>query len=98
MFIQTRHSNAEKAADAWERAYKYDRDGKAAKIRALGNHPDPDAVNEIIGNQSWTRCLCNECNRDVEAVVQLGQEPDYESRTAWICRDCIKLALAAFDG
>ena len=58
----------------------------------------PDAVNDIIGNQSWTQCSCSECNRDVDAVVQLGQEPDYESSTAWICRDCIKLAAAAFDG
>jgi hypothetical protein len=98
MFVQTRHSKAAEAANAWERSYKTDRDGVAARIRALGSKPDPHAVDAIIGNGSWTRCTCNECNRDVYAVVQLGEEPDYESHTAWICRDCIKLAAAAFDG
>lgn len=98
MFLQTRHSKAAEAADSWELTHKGDRDGKATKIRALGPNPEPEAVNAIIGNESWTRCSCSECGRDVDAVVQLGEELDYESSTAWICKQCVKLALAAFDG
>lgn len=98
MLLQTRQSKAAEAADSWERSYKGDHEGKAAKIRQLGPNPDPAAVNEIIGNESWTRCSCSECGGDVDAVVQLGESPDYESRTAWICKQCVKLALDAFGG
>jgi hypothetical protein len=52
-----------------------------------------ERANEILGNNSWTRNKCDECNNDVYATVQLGQEPDYESATANICLDCLKKAV-----
>lgn len=48
---------------------------------------------EILGGTSWTSLKCDECNREVQAVVQLGQEPDYESATACICVDCLSEAV-----
>ena len=48
---------------------------------------------EILGHSSWTSLKCDECNREVQAVVQLGQEPDYESATACICVDCLNEAV-----
>lgn len=51
-------------------------------------------ANEILGNDSWTRNRCDECNADVYATVQLGQEPDYESATANICLECLNKAVA----
>jgi hypothetical protein len=48
---------------------------------------------EIIGNKTWTTITCNECKREVDAVVQLGDEPDYESSTALICFDCLNAAV-----
>lgn len=60
---------------------------------ALGDKPSPEDVNKVIGNTSWTDCLCNECGELVEEVVQLGQEPDYDSATANICFPCLKKAV-----
>jgi hypothetical protein len=95
MELVTRHTMAAGAANRWFDAYLGDRDGKAAAIRALGESPDPDAVDAIIGNGSWTRVpQCNECKTNGAAVVQIGDEPDYESHTAWVCEDCLKKALA----
>jgi hypothetical protein len=53
----------------------------------------PQAVDEAIGNSSWTRINCDECKAQVDWVVQLGEEPDYESSTACICRSCLNKAL-----
>lgn len=50
-------------------------------------------IANIIGNDSWTIMRCNECNKDVKHVVQLGQEPDYESATAQICFSCLNKAV-----
>lgn len=53
----------------------------------------PEAVDEAFGNSSWTRMQCDECGAHVDWVVELGQEPDYESATACICRSCLNKAL-----
>ena len=95
MKLITRHARAAEAAIQWESQYQGDREGKAAAIRLLGDSPDPDAVDAIIGNDSWTRVPdCDECKREVAAVVEIGEEPDYESATARVCVDCLRAALA----
>lgn len=99
MEIETRKQKAAAAAEAWRRQYctgKATYAGDALRIwsslLALGAAPEPDEVDYIIGNKSWTACTCNECRRDVDAVVRVGDEPDYESSTAWLCSDCITKA------
>ena len=53
-----------------------------------------EEVAAIIGNDSWTRIpRCDECGAKGVPVVEIGQEPDYESRTAWICARCLRSAL-----
>jgi hypothetical protein len=49
-------------------------------------------ANAIL-NDSWTRNKCHECQQDVDAVVQIGDEPDYESHTANICLPCLLKAV-----
>jgi hypothetical protein len=49
-----------------------------------------EEISKIIGNNSWTLLKCNECNKSVKTVIQLGDEPDYESHTVFICLECIK--------
>lgn len=44
---------------------------------------------EIIGNKSWTDNICDECKKDVNALIYLGEEPNIESNTAAICKDCL---------
>ena len=52
-------------------------------------------VEKIIGNRSWAGVYsCHECNADVTEVVELGQEPDYESHTAQICHSCLIKAVS----
>ena len=49
-------------------------------------------INDILGNSHWTENKCSECGKDVEVVVQVGQEPDYDSLTAYLCFSCIEKA------
>lgn len=46
-------------------------------------------VSKIIGNSSWTGNVCNECGFSANVLMQLGEEPDYESHTANICYGCL---------
>lgn len=53
-----------------------------------------EQVAEIIGNGSWVyKRACDEYGQSSWEVVQLGEEPDYESCTAEICADCLRSAL-----
>ncbi len=53
-----------------------------------------DDVAEIIGNSSWAREMaCSECGKKTWGIVQIGEEPDYESATAYVCSDCLRAAL-----
>ncbi len=100
MHLITRQSQASTAAARWSRQYK-SREGPGqigigARLADLGPTPDPDSVDRIVGNTSWT-CVpkCDECGtRGLSAVVQLGEPPDCESSTANICGPCLKKALA----
>jgi len=62
-------------------------------LASLGNSPEPEDVNMVIGNDSWTDLRCDECNAHVEEVMRVGDEPDYESATAHICKPCLVKAL-----
>lgn len=56
--------------------------------------PDIEAVEKIC--PGWTRITCDECRADVGAVVQVGEEPNYESSTANICKECMTKAMSLF--
>jgi hypothetical protein len=50
-------------------------------------------VEAIIGNDTWTSERCSECgNRP--AVVMVGETPDYETSTAWLCLPCVAKLVA----
>ncbi|WP_443700181.1 hypothetical protein [Pseudomonas sp.] len=106
MKIITRQIEADEAPASFEKQYGRDRDGKKwingrtrdETIDALNALPKPvnaDEVDRIIGNDSWTRVpTCDDCGKcSLDAVMQLGQEPDWESCTAHICHACLKAAL-----
>ena len=48
----------------------------------------PERVAEIIGNGSWTKLECEECQQDVERAVQIGE--------TLLCEDCVRRATALF--
>jgi hypothetical protein len=56
----------------------------------------PEDIAAIIGNESWTRLSCDECGKDTDAVLTVGQEPDYDSHTASLCRSCVKRAFSIY--
>jgi hypothetical protein len=56
-----------------------------------------DEITKIIGNDSWTRNACDECNQDVFTAIQLGEETDWESNTFKICPDCLNKTKTLFD-
>lgn len=108
MKLITRQMKADTVAQKWFRTYahtSYWKEGRYligngltkeethAKLVDLGTNPNPDDVDAVIGNRSWTYCTCDDCGKSVQAVVQLGQELDYESATANICFHCLKKAV-----
>lgn len=68
------------------------------RLEALPSTALPEDVAAVIGNSSWTELRCHECGLRVERVVQVGEEPDYESSTASLCVPCLGLARALADG
>lgn len=51
-----------------------------------------EAVNEIIGNKSWTDNECDVCGENKDALLRMGDEPDYEAHWWDICGDCLSKA------
>lgn len=105
MRVITRKSLAAGVAELWRKQYYLPyRDvwsygeGKRETweaLVALGPNPLPCDVNSIIGNSSWTCCKCDECGSHVEAVIEVGQDPGYESSTARLCFSCTSKAWRA---
>lgn len=64
-------------------------------LEKLGLPIQPETVEAIIGNRSWTRIYkCDECGtEEPPLVVQLGEGPDYESSTANVCLRCLEVAV-----
>ena len=51
-------------------------------------------VDALIGNKSWTRAEnCSECGAADVVVVELGEELDNDSLTAFVCESCLRKAL-----
>lgn len=85
------------APTRWAEQYRGygDKSGKTAALLALQPGFTAEQVNDIIGNDTWTECRCDECREDAPVLVQVGDEPDYEARWVDLCPDCISKALAA---
>ena len=64
------------------------------RLKGLGDKPTAKQVNSII--PGWASVYCHECDKEVDAVVQIGQEPDYESATASVCQGCLSNAVWSF--
>lgn len=55
-------------------------------------HPTIEIFNEIIGNDSWTRNTCYECNQDKDEIIEFGV-CDYDESYFRVCKDCLNEAL-----
>lgn len=91
------------SAERWMAAFNQDQPRsmhrlKGARLAAL----DPetatrDDVKAIVGNDSLTRLLCCQCGQETDAVIVVGQELDWESRTAELCLSCARLTANLVD-
>lgn len=101
MKIITRQILASSAPERFRAQYSNRKDSRwTTIIPALDALPapiDPDAVDRAIGNKSWTSVpACGECNASgLPAVAEIGQEPGYDSCTAYLCHACITAAAIA---
>ena len=77
---------------SWDR-YGEDKFETYEKLVNLGKSKNPEDVDKIIGNSSWTRLSCNHCNNDVDAVFIFGK--DHES--LHVCECCVKVATQQFN-
>lgn len=99
----TRQVMANIAAESWQAAYlKFQPserkrlipphvEGIYAKLTQL-NPVTPEAVNAIIGNESWTRLTCDHCHQDVEAAVSVDV-----TRGECVSHICLSCAQAMVD-
>ena len=82
-------------AARWSEQYRHylagDKTEISKKLSALDlKNATAEDVDGIIGNQSWTLPpACSECGRSAPIVIEVGQEPDYDSQTVWLCESCI---------
>ena len=99
MIVLDERTQVKQAIQQWIAIYGYGADTRGrrvgAELMALDKETaTADQVAEIIGNSSWAReRACHECGKEAWDVVELGEQPDYESATACVCRDCLHAAL-----
>jgi len=58
----------------------------------------PDIVAKyeaVFGHFSAGRC--GECETKADTLLQIGEEPDYESSTAYLCIDCTRKGMALIE-
>lgn len=101
--VITREGQAKTAPRRWAEQYPPDK-ADADKVRigrrlnAAKNTPQFNAslVDAIIGNKSWTEIRCDACGKfGLDVAVQVGQELDYDSATALLCKECCHEAWLA---
>jgi hypothetical protein len=74
----------------------------AALIEKLGPQPNPDDVDAVVGNDSWTRLECDVCGGTVDAVSRFHDgAPDDHEADDWkwedvsvldVCLPCLERA------
>lgn len=95
MRIITRQELANRAANTWKGQY-LEKDGWRTNLKGptelvynsiiqLGDNPNPDEVDKIIGNGSWTRVKCDECQQDQNAAIITGTD----EASIYLCKSCI---------
>lgn len=102
MQIRTQREVIKNVADNWNHQYKnWPTKQEPCPIKAeIGRKlseldletVSAKEVNKIIGNSAWTALNCSECEKSVDWVLEVGEVPEYESSTAYLCKECIRKA------
>ena len=78
--------------DSWS-YYGDDKVETYEKLVNLGKIKNTEDVDKIIGNSSWTRLICHNCNKDVNAVFIFGTSED----SLYVCEDCVNISIEQFN-
>jgi NAD-dependent SIR2 family protein deacetylase len=66
--------------------------------RTGGEGDETDTVDAVMGNDTWTRVPeCDECGAEESAIIQIGEEFDYEIPAASVCEKCLRKAIALIE-
>lgn len=80
-----------------DRTYAMDKRGRSVGKELMNLDQETataDDVAEIIGNNSWAHEEeCGECGKRSWGIVEIGDKPDHESNTAYVCGGCLRSAL-----
>lgn len=83
----------------WDKQYPTSRWGEdkreiACKLLALPPGFTAEQCNEIIGNKSWTHFTCDECDKDVDKLIDFGDNPiNYGGNHFSVCIKCLRKAV-----
>jgi DNA-directed RNA polymerase subunit M/transcription elongation factor TFIIS len=92
MELITKQDKIRTVLERWKNQYPDSKKDIAKKLEQTKPKTE-DEVADIIGNRSWTTQHCYECGKDKDIILQLGEEPDYESATTYICAECLQKAV-----
>lgn len=72
--------------------------GSVLRLRKV----DPETCTEqefesITKTSGWCTQWCDECRDECDVLMHFGDEPDYENRWQYLCRDCIVKAVAMLE-
>ena len=99
----TERDQAREVARRWRSQYASIDDSAKSEIGRKLEQMDSETATaadfaKVIGNSSWCKPkTCDECMNASWDVVMIGQEPDYDSHTAWVCANCLRAALALLE-
>lgn len=90
-----RQSKIDNVPNQWAEAYKTSSYGSdklviREKLFALPKPLTREAVDGVIGNDSWTALPCDLCEADDHpSIIRIGSIPDYEAQWIDLCEKCI---------
>ncbi|MFI5404950.1 MAG: hypothetical protein ACHQ1D_00405 [Nitrososphaerales archaeon] len=81
--------NLWRVVEKWKESYPKTKKDIYKELTALSPGSTSQDIRKIIGNDSWTSTLCGECKTPTDTWIEIGDEPCYESQTAYLCPECI---------
>jgi len=51
----------------------------------------------LSGEKGKVHEKCEECGKLVDVVVEIGEPPEYDSITPYVCESCLRKALALIE-
>ena len=88
-YLAARHSDLHDGYRQWH-LYTEPYEMCYNKILALGENPDPNLVDSIMGSTSWTTVKCDGCGDVTDTAVLVATSDEYIE--IHLCLDCLKIA------